>query len=86
MKVFLDQFPTNGLDGVHAIPLMLGGGLAHALAPELLLKPVLVEMGATCPTPGLFLVDKTFAEDERVSAFVDKAKRLLPLDALGEGK
>lgn len=36
---------------------MLGAGLQHALAPELLLKPVLVEIGGTCPMQGLFLLD-----------------------------
>ncbi|WP_223172193.1 NAD(P)H-dependent oxidoreductase [Microbacterium sp. NIBRBAC000506063] len=46
LKLFLDQFETaTGLAGVTAVPLMLGAGPAHALAPELLLKPVLVEVG-----------------------------------------
>lgn len=58
LKLFLDQFAGGeGLRGVSAVPLMLGAGPAHALAPELLLKPVLVELGATCPAPGLYLVD-----------------------------
>src|SRR3972149_9858412 len=45
LKLFLDQFPTDGLLGVAAFPVMLGAGPAHALAPELFLKPVLSEMG-----------------------------------------
>ena len=57
LKVFLDRLPPQALAGVSAVPLMLGGGWAHALAPELLLKPVLVELGATAPTRGLFLLD-----------------------------
>jgi FMN reductase len=36
---------------------MLGAGPGHAMAPDLLLKPVLVELGATCPTRGLYLLD-----------------------------
>jgi hypothetical protein len=36
---------------------MLGGDLHHSLAPEVFLKPVLVELGDSCPTPGLFLLE-----------------------------
>jgi FMN reductase len=45
LKLFLDQIPPNGLKGMIGLPLMLGAGPAHAMAPELLLKPVLVELG-----------------------------------------
>lgn len=58
LKLFLDQFATgDGLAGVVAVPLQLGAGPAHALAPELHLKPVLVELGATVPAPALYLLD-----------------------------
>ncbi len=60
LKLFLDQVPTGDLAGVVAVPLMLGGGPTHFLAPELLLKPVLVELGATAPTRGLYLMEKTW--------------------------
>ena len=60
LKLFLDQVGTGDLAGVVAVPLMLGGGPTHYLAPELLLKPVLVELGATAPTRGLYLVDKSW--------------------------
>jgi FMN reductase len=63
LKLFLDQFPSNGLTGVVAVALMLGAGPGHAMAPELLLKPVLVELGATCPTRGLYLLDSDFKSD-----------------------
>ncbi|QNG18141.1 NAD(P)H-dependent oxidoreductase [Rhodococcus triatomae] len=71
LKLFLDQFGTgDGLAGVVAVPLMLGGGPAHALAPDLLLKPVLVELGATTPAPGLYLLDSTYTTDSRISDYV----------------
>ena len=35
---------------------------AHALAPEVFLKPVLVELGATVPAPALYLNDKQYSE------------------------
>ena len=62
LKLFLDLFPANGLAGVIAVPLMLGAGPGHALAPEILLKPVLVELGATCPTKALYLLDSTYGD------------------------
>ena len=49
LKLFLDRFATDGLRGV-AVPLMLGAGPAHALAPELSLRPVLSEIGASIPS------------------------------------
>ena len=60
LKLFLDRFGADELFGVTAVPLMLGGDLRHSLAPETSLKPVLVEIGLTCPTRGLFLVDSTY--------------------------
>ncbi len=79
LKLFLDQFPSDGLAGVTAFPVMLGAGPAHALAPDLLLKPVLVELGAICPAVGLYLIDKSFAEDPRLDAWVARAQKLLPV-------
>ncbi|MBD7918960.1 NAD(P)H-dependent oxidoreductase [Cellulomonas sp. Sa3CUA2] len=71
LKCFLDQFATgDGLRGVTAVPLMLGAGPAHAMAPDLLLKPVLVELGATCPAPGLYARDATAAELPEAEAWV----------------
>ncbi len=77
LKLFLDQFPPDALAGITAFPLMLGAGPAHLLAPELLLKPVLVELGAICPSVGLYLIDKTYAEDPRLDTWIARAKPLL---------
>ena len=77
LKLFLDQIPMNGLERVHAIPLMLGGGPAHALAPELLLKPVLVELGAICPFPGLYLLDSDFRESPKLAAYAQRVSGYL---------
>jgi FMN reductase len=78
IKLFLDQIPSDGLAGITAFPVMLGAGPAHALAPDLLFKPVLVELGAICPAVGLYLIDKSFAEDPRLDAWVARAQPLLP--------
>ncbi len=73
LKLFLDQFAGGtGMQGVVAVPLMLGAGPAHAMAPDLLLKPVLVELGATCPTPGLYLMEKSFEDGVAIQAFADR--------------
>jgi len=59
LKLFLDRFPTDGLRGV-AVPLMLGAGPGHALAPELTLRPVLTEIGGLVPAKGLYVVDAAY--------------------------
>lgn len=74
LKLFLDQVPQDGFVGMTAFPVMLGAGPAHLLAPELLLKPVLVELGAVCPAQGLYLMEKTYMEDPRLDAWVERAK------------
>jgi FMN reductase len=73
LKLFLDQFATgDGLRDVTAVPLMLGAGPAHAMAPDLLLKPVLVELGATCPSPGLYLIDSSYTTDTRIDDYTQR--------------
>lgn len=68
LKLFLDRFAGGtGLSGV-AIPLMLGGSLAHSLAPELTLLPVLTEIGGTVPGRGLYVVD---AQHDDPAAYAD---------------
>jgi len=57
LKSFLDWFATDGLDGVTTVPVMVGAGATHALAVEVHLRPALVEIGATMPTRGLYVVE-----------------------------
>src|ERR1700712_370745 len=73
LKLFLDQIGTGDLAGVVAVPMMLGGGPTHALAPELLLKPVLVELGATAATRGLYLIDKVWDDPLPIDAWLTAA-------------
>jgi FMN reductase len=83
LKLFLDQIPSDGLAGVVAVPMMLGAGPGHALAPELLLKPVLVEAGATCPTKGLYVLDTTYDDPATYEPWLSVARPQV-LAALGE--
>jgi FMN reductase len=67
LKVFLDRVPSYGLEGVVAVPLMLGGAPNHMLAVDVHLRPVLLEAWATCPTRGLFVQE---SELERLDEIV----------------
>jgi FMN reductase len=78
LKLFLDRISTGALAGVTAVPLMLGGDWRHSLAADMLLKPVLVELGATCPTRGLFLVDTDYAESQVLDTWLKLALPQLP--------
>jgi FMN reductase len=66
LKSFLDWFGTTGLAGVAAVPVMVGAGAAHALAVEVHLRPVLVEIGATLPTRGLFVLEEQLGQLDSV--------------------
>jgi len=77
LKLFLEQFGSGELDGTTSVALMLGGSPHHSLAPELTLKPVLSEIGASIPFPGLYLIDSTWETDGVLDAWLDRARRLL---------
>ncbi len=73
LKLFLDRFATDGLRGV-AVPLMLGAGPAHALAPELSLRPVLTEIGASVPTRALYLLDSSYDDPAAYLPWLEVAR------------
>jgi FMN reductase len=73
LKLFLDRFGAASMTGT-AVPVMLGGHWKHALAPELLLKPILVEIGATCPTAGLFLLDSELDTSDTLDTWLARAR------------
>jgi FMN reductase len=58
LKAFLDRYGNNGLAGVTAVPLMVGAAPIHALAPELHLRPLLIELGASVPSRGLYVMEQ----------------------------
>jgi FMN reductase len=73
LKLFLDRFATDGLRGV-AVPLMLGAGPAHAMAPELTLRPVLTEIGGLVPAKGLYVVDSAYDDPAAYQHWLDLAR------------
>ncbi|MEU9832338.1 NAD(P)H-dependent oxidoreductase [Streptosporangium sp. NPDC048047] len=57
LKAFLDRLPPAALAGGVALPVLVMGDPRHALAVEVHLRPLLVELGAHVPTPGLALLE-----------------------------
>jgi FMN reductase len=85
LKVFLDRLPSGAFTGTVAFPLMLGAGPRHALAPELLLKPVLVELGAICPAPGLYLMEDAYEAGPEIDSWLERVRAVYGvLPRLGE--
>lgn len=58
LKAFLDRLPALGLEGMIAVPVMVGATPRHFLALDTNLRPLLVELGASCPTAGLFVLEQ----------------------------
>lgn len=57
LKSFLDWYGADGLAGTVAVPVMVGAGARHALAVEVHLRPVLVELGCVVPSRGLYVLE-----------------------------
>ena len=57
LKVFLDRLPYRALAGTAALPLLVMASPQHALAVDVHLRPLLVELGATVPGPGLAVLE-----------------------------
>jgi FMN reductase len=57
LKVFLDLLPQSALQGKVVLPLATGGTVAHLLAIDYGLRPVLAALGAHHVTSGRFVLD-----------------------------
>ena len=79
LKLFLDRFAGGtGLTGL-AVPLMLGGSPAHALAPEHTLRPVLTEIGGTVPGRGLYILDSAYDDPAAYTDWLAATKPLIDI-------
>ncbi|PZX32246.1 NAD(P)H-dependent FMN reductase, sulfate starvation-induced protein [Cupriavidus phytorum] len=58
LKAFLDLLPQTGLRDKIVLPIATGGSLAHALAIDYALRPVLAALGSRQILPGIFAVDQ----------------------------
>lgn len=78
LKVFLDRVPMEGLGGRVAVPLMVAAAPGHGLAVDAYLRPLLVEIGASCPTRAVFVLESQLPEvSDRVAKWLETAKPVL---------
>jgi FMN reductase len=74
LKRFFDELPSRALRGKIAIPLMVAPAPRHALTADLHLRPLLIELGASCPTPALFALEQRLVDcDALVSDWLDRS-------------
>ncbi|HWI43124.1 MAG TPA: NAD(P)H-dependent oxidoreductase [Nocardioides sp.] len=73
LKLFLDRFAAGQLTGI-TVPLMLGGGPAHGLAPDVSLAPLLTHLGGIVPTGGLYVLDRQHDDPAAYAAWLDRAR------------
>lgn len=85
LKAFLDRYPSDGLSGLTAIPLLTGAGPNHAMGPTVNLAPLLVELGATVPGRGTYFLMQDMDRMEEViqSAAAQYRRNLQQLAHLG---
>jgi FMN reductase len=78
LKMLLDRIPMEGLAGHVAIPVMVAAAPIHVLAVETHFRPVLIELGACCPTRGLVVMESKLGElPDVVGKWLDVAKPML---------
>ncbi len=68
LKAFLDRISTGALNGTRAIPVLLGGAPNHQLAVDVHFAPLLLELGASVPVRGLFVLESELDEFPAVAA------------------
>lgn len=73
LKTFLDLLGQFALSGKSVLPLATGGSLAHALALDYALRPVLHSMGARHVIQGLVLLPGQIDNDARAQSMLDAA-------------
>lgn len=80
LKAFLDRFKAGDLSGVTAFAVFTLGSPAHTLAVEYTLKPLLSELGASAPTPGLAFLTSDFEQRAEVlDAWVEAHRWAIPI-------
>lgn len=57
LKAFLDLLPPGAFSGKVILPIATGGTLAHLLAIDYALKPVIANLGASYVLNGVYLLD-----------------------------
>ncbi|AZS13559.1 NADPH-dependent FMN reductase [Paenibacillus lutimineralis] len=65
LKTFLDLIPERGLTGKVILPMFMGGTIAHLLAIDYALKPVLSVLGARHILAGVYAADANVSRTEQ---------------------
>lgn len=69
LKLFLDLIPQEGLRGKLALPLVIGGSIAHLLAIDYALKPVLAALAE-----GIFSAEYTQLIRELIDSMMENMR------------
>ncbi len=72
LKTFLDLLPQKSLSGKVVLPIATGGSIAHLLAIEYALKPILGELGARHILATVYAIDKQIQRQEDGSLRLDE--------------
>lgn len=68
LKVFLDLLEPRAFGGTIAVAVMTAASRSHRHAVETYLRPLLLELGARMPVPGLCVLESEFADVDRTAA------------------
>lgn len=66
LKFFLDMLPRPGLSGCVVVPMMTAGLPAHRYVVEMMLRPVLLELDAEVPAPGISVMESSLDHYDEV--------------------
>lgn len=75
LKALLDLLPQYALAGKTVLPLATGGTVAHVLAIDYALRPVLTTMGAGHVLPGYFVHDQLISDGPDGGAVIAEPAR-----------
>lgn len=84
LKTFLDVLPRSALSGKTVLPLVTGGTVAHLLAIDYALRPVLTALGARHVVGGCFLLDRDIARRPDGGALVQPVSEARLFDVIDE--
>lgn len=74
LKTFIDLLPQKGLENKIVVPVAIGGSIAHLLALEYSLKPVLSILGATTISSPIYIVDSQVTKTDNGFTLDEAAK------------
>lgn len=74
LKTFIDLLPQKGLENKIVVPVAIGGSIAHLLALEYSLKPVLSILGATTISSPIYIVDSQVTKTDNGFILEEAAK------------